>query len=216
MYKSLLPLALLLFLVVPSQAQFKFGVTAGLNISQFRVSDNDYKEYISKNRPGFLVGPTVIYNVPKIGVGFDASALFDLRGAKSRTMSGSESVCCKTLQFPLNVRYGVDFGDIAYGFVSTGPQLGLNLGDKESLIVEGTGKTTGHAMERRWVNHSSTFSWNFGVGGVVLEKVQVRLSYNLPLAKTGEIQQVDLVSGNTKTLTDGKAHAFQISLSYLL
>ena len=102
-----------------------------------------------------------------------------------------------------------------YAFVFTGPQFGFNLGSKESYIASGTGKTSGHAMERRWVNNSSSLSWNFGIGGVVLDNIQVKISYNLALGKTGEIQQIDLEDNSLRILTDGKVSACQIELSYL-
>ena len=218
MKKTIQPLLLcMLFLsaMVPSQAQLKLGLTAGLNISKTTVADGDYKPYVDKVSPGFVVGPTAIFTIPKVGLGFDASALFDLRGAKSSSGDGAESVSCTSVQVPLNVRYGIQFGDMVYGFVFTGPQWGFDLGSKESLFAKGRGSTTGHALERRWVNQSSTFSWNFGIGGVVMEKVQVRVSYNLALRKTGEILQVDVEDGSTKVLTEGKIHACQVALSYL-
>lgn len=196
-------------------AQFKFGVTAGLNISKFTVGDSDYKSYIDMVRPGFFVGPTVIYDIPKTGFGVDASALFDMRGAKSKSYNDTETVRCCSFQLPINIRYGYSFGDWVYGFIFTGPQIGICVGNKNHTIISGTSSTTGHALENRWVDETTSFSWNFGIGGVVLEKVQVRISYNLALRKTGEIQIADLTNGKSTTLTDGKAHACQVAISYL-
>lgn len=212
---NLVSLLSILLLSLPSQAQFKFGVTGGLNISKFTVSDDNYEGYINNIRPGFIIGPSVIYNVPKTGLGFDISALFDMRGASSKSNINKESIYCNSFQVPFNVRYGMEFGDMVYGFIFTGPQFGFNLGSKESLIAEGIGKTSGHAIERRWINDDSSFSWNFGIGGVVLDKVQVRISYNLALRKTGEIQQIDIVDNKSRILTEGKVSACQISFSYL-
>ena len=210
-----LSIIVFLFLTVPSQAQFKFGVTGGFNISVFHLSDDTYKPYLSNNRVGCIVGPTVVYDIPKTHLGLDASAMFDIRGAKSKKISNCEPVFCYSLQLPLNFRYGMMFGDVLYGFVFTGPQFGLNIGSKERLIISGTGETSGHTLERRWVNDDTMFSWNFGVGGVILENVQVRLSFNLALRDTGEIQQVDLVDGTRQQLTTGRAHACQVAVSYL-
>lgn len=205
----------LLLLSVPSLAQFKYGVTGGMNISQFHVSDDAYKGYVDRNRPGFIIGPIVVYTIPEVGLGFDLSALYDLRGAKSESLSDCESVYCKSFQVPFNVRYGLNLDDMIYAFVFTGPQFGFNLGSKESLIAKGTGSSSGHAMERKWVNNGSSFSWNFGIGGVVYDNIQVRISYNFALRKSGEIQQIDLIDNTSRTLTEGKVGACQISLSYL-
>lgn len=210
---------LFLFLVacsaIPSMAQLKLGITAGLNISQLHVSESDFKSYVNKVRPGFLVGPTAIYTFPSIGLGVDVSALYDLRGAKSKSNSKANAINCYSFQFPVNIRYGMEFGDMVQAFIFTGPQFGINAGSKEQLIIPGHSKSTNHPLERRWVSNSSLFSWNLGIGGVVIDKIQVRISYNLALKKTAEIQQVDLVNGNTLMLTEGKANACQVAISYL-
>lgn len=193
----------------------QFGIIGGMNISMFHVADNEYDSYVDKKRPGFTLGPTAIITLPIAGLKADVSALYDLRAAKSEDNSDSKTISCSSFQFPVNLRYSMNFGDMVEGFVFTGPQFGVNVGSKEQLIALGIGSSTGHAMERRWVANGSTFSWNIGVGGVIDEKVQVRLSYNMALKNTGEIHQVDLVNGNSKVLTTGKAHAVQITLSYL-
>lgn len=215
--KISLLIVLTLLIVVPSYAQLKAGVTGGLNISKFTADDDDYKGYIDKVRPGFIIGPTVLYNIPKTNFGIDLSALFDSRGAASKTYSDCETIHCYSFQFPINLRYNIVFKDMeaVYGFIFTGPQFGWSTGSKDQLIVSGKSKSTGHDLERRWVSQNSSFSWNFGVGGVVFNKVQVRISYNLALCKTGEIQQVDLIDGTSKSLTSGKAHACQVAISYL-
>ncbi len=200
---------------LPANAQFKAGITGGMNICSFHVSDNSYREYVDKVRPGFVIGPTLMYRIPKTGFGFDVSALFDRRSAKSKDNSESKSISISSIQLPVNLRFGLDFGDMVYGFVFGGVQYGFNIGDKEKYIISGTGKATGHDLERWWVSQNSTLSMNLGIGGVVMEKVQVRVSYNLPLRKTGEIQQKDLSDNTVRTLTDGKAHACQVTLSYL-
>lgn len=207
--------ALVIMTASPVTAQIKYGVTAGLNISQLHLSNSDYKPYVDRNRPGFFVGPTLIYDNPKARLGFDASLLYDVRCAKSEDLSNTNTVYCNSFQLPINFRYGMEIGDMVYGFAFTGPQFGLNTNSKEQKIAEGTGKATGHAMERRWAAENFGFSWNLGVGGIIENKIQVRISYNLALSKTGELRQVDLVDGSSTVLTKGKAHACQVAVTYL-
>lgn len=139
--KLTLLIILISLIATSSYAQFKVGVTGGLNISKFTVSDDNYEGYINNIRSSFIIGPSVIYNVPKTGLGFDLSVLFDMRGASSKSNNNIESIYCKSLQLPLNVRYGANYAEMVYCFVFTGPQIGLNLGSTESLIISGTSKT---------------------------------------------------------------------------
>lgn len=212
--KPIFTVILFSFITISSQAQFKYGITGGMNISKFNMSNDDFDGYVDKIRPGLLIGPTVVYTHPKIGLGFDVSAYFDRRVAKSKTLD-SKSIYCNSFQFPVNVRYGINWEDMVYAFIFTGPQFGVNVGKKERIIAEGTGATTGHAMERHWVNNSTNFSLNFGIGAVLLENAQISISYNLALRKTGVLQQIDLIDNSSRMLSDCKANAWQISLSYL-
>ena len=205
----------LFLLSLPSHAQLQYGLTAGLNIDQVHLSDGEYKGYVNRQRSGFLIGPTFLYRIPKTGLSFDVSAFYDNRGARSTKPNEYKQINLSSLQFPVNIRYGIDFGDMVYGFLFTGVQYGLSLGGSNHFIVSGIGKNTGHVLDRQWTAQRSMVSMNFGIGGVVLEKVQVRVSYNLALRKTGEIQQRDQITGSVKTLTEGRVHACQIALSYI-
>lgn len=213
--KRILSIVACTLLAITAQAQLKYGIMGGLNITQIHLGNNDYKDYMNRARPGFVVGPTAIYSIPKTQFGVDASALFDLRGARSRNEDLDTKVKVTSFQIPVNVRYSFAPSDMVDMFVFAGPQFGFNIGDKDQYIISGTGKTTGHAMERRWKLTNSTMSMNVGVGGIVMDHVLVRISYNFAFNAAGEIHQVDLVDGTSKVLTSGKAHACQVVLGYL-
>ena len=89
--------------------ELKLGVTAGLNITQMHYSEVPERiKSQANNKAGVLVGPTLLFTLPKIGLGADLSAHFDYRYA---TIS---DVGIKTLsvQIPLNLRYGIDIDDL--------------------------------------------------------------------------------------------------------
>lgn len=65
----------------PADAQIQFGVKGGVNLSSFSFS-NDADMLDSKNRTGFFIGPTVNFTLPVVGLGVDASVLYDQREAK--------------------------------------------------------------------------------------------------------------------------------------
>ena len=81
MKKVLSTLALMacIMMALPAQAQLKFGLKGGLNISKVTFSASDIN---SDNRTGFFIGPMAEFTIPVIGVGIDAAALYTQSGAK--------------------------------------------------------------------------------------------------------------------------------------
>ena len=183
---------------MPSKAQFSWGIQAGLNMSNVSVKDaaEDASGAI-KSRTGFFVGPTVKFTLPIVGLGIDASALYDQREGKS----GTETIKSQSLQIPVNVRYGIGLGSIAEVFAFAGPQFGFKLsGDKNFGSEE-------------WTLKSSNLSANIGIGATVLSKLQAKLNYNIALGKTGEMKGKD-AAGVMQEIGSAKFNAWQVSLAY--
>ena len=181
---------------MPSKAQFSWGIQAGLNMSNVSVKDAaDNVGGAIESRTGFFVGPTVKFSLPIVGLGIDASALYDQREGKA----GDETVKAQSIQIPINVRYGIGLGSIAEVFAFAGPQFGFKLsGDKNYGVAD-------------WTLKSSTFSANIGIGATVLSKLRAKLNYNIALGTTGEFESV---SQTVKQVADAKFNAWQVSLAY--
>ena len=82
---------------MPSKAQFSWGIQAGLNMSNISVKDAaDNVGTAVKSRTGFFVGPTVKFTLPLVGLGIDASALYDQREGKA----GDETIKSQSIQIP--------------------------------------------------------------------------------------------------------------------
>ena len=80
--KKMMKMAVLvaaLTLSVNANAQVKLGVKGGINTSQVSISIDDWK---AENRIGYFIGPTIKFNLPILGLGMDASALYEKREAK--------------------------------------------------------------------------------------------------------------------------------------
>ena len=182
---------------MPSKAQFSWGIQAGLNMSNISVKDAaDNVGTAVKSRTGFFVGPTVKFTLPLVGLGIDASALYDQREGKA----GDETIKSQSIQIPINVRYGFGLGSVAEVFAFAGPQFGFNLsGDKDFGVAE-------------WTLKSSNLSANIGIGATVLSKLQAKLNYNIALGKTGEVDAT--VAGVTKEISSAKFNAWQVSLAW--
>ncbi len=204
MKKIMMILLATVALSMPSQAQVKFGLKGGLNLTNMTFSESGVKDAV-KNKAGFFVGPTVKFTLPVVGLSLDASALYDQRTAKYDTEIESTTVKSQSIQIPVNVRYGVGLGSIVNLFAFAGPQFGFNIGDKHQSIVK-------DAME--WTLKSSNVSANFGIGATLLDHLQVTFNYNIPLGKTGEVNVKKGAEAAWETVTGGKANAWQISAGY--
>ena len=183
---------------MPSKAQASFGIQAGLNMSNVSASDLNGSV---KSRTGFFVGPTVKFSLPIVGLGIDASALYDQREGKAEVAGKSETIKSQSIQVPINLRYGFGLGSLAEIFAFAGPQFGFNVGSKQGIFDD----------MADWTLKSSNFSANIGIGATVTGHLQAKLNYNVALGKTGEFESV---SSTVKQVVDAKFNAWQVSLAY--
>ena len=154
MKKILMLLFAAVALSLPSQAQVKFGLKGGLNLTNLSLSESIGNNL--KSKEGFHIGPTVKIGLPVPGLSVDASALYDQRSAKvsvTRGVSGAEvesTLKSQSLQVPINIRYAVGLGSVANLFAFAGPQFGFNLGDKNKKILDDAAnfETGLHAIRR--------------------------------------------------------------------
>jgi hypothetical protein len=192
-------LAATLLLAAPAQAQIAFGVKAGMNMTKFEMDGNMPD---TKTRNGFFVGPTVKFTLPIVGLGVDASALYNQVEAK---YDEGGSIKQQSLQIPVNVRYGIGLGDLVNVFAFAGPQFGFNIGDKS--------KDYG-VSEWKW--NTSNLSANIGVGATLFSHLQATVNYNFALGKTGEFKNADRLDqyGQVISGAKGKGNSWQIGVAY--
>ena len=209
MKKILMLLFAAVALSLPSQAQVKFGLKGGLNLTNLSLSESIGNNL--KSKEGFHIGPTVKIGLPVPGLSVDASALYDQRSAKvsvTRGVSGAEvesTLKSQSLQVPINIRYAVGLGSVANLFAFAGPQFGFNLGDKNKKILDDAAN---------WTLRSSNVSANLGIGTTILDHLQITANYNFALGKTGEVELRDATKQTWNAFTDGKASSWQISAAY--
>ena len=181
-----------LMTAVPAKAEVKFGLKGGLNLTNMRF---DSSVADKSNQAGFFIGPTVKFTLPIVGLGIDASALYDQRKGKVNDLDVKQ----QSIQIPINVRYGIGLGSTASIYFFAGPQFGFNVGDKDIKTEVGN-----------WTFKSSNVSANAGVGLMLLGHLQVSANYNFGLGKTGEFE--GNIPGAAKE--SGKLNAWQIGVAY--
>ncbi len=188
-YKSLAVAAFAMLMAIPAQAQFNWGLRAGANIVNMKMSSDVFG---SKNNAGFYVGPTVKFTVPIVGLSFDASALYDQRTAKVVNDANgiTEERKQQTIQIPINLRYGWGLSSMANVFLFAGPQFGFNVSKHYS----------------DWTWKSSQFSVNVGIGATVLSHLELKANYNFVVGKSAVAS--DNLLGNSRF------NSWQVGLGY--
>ena len=182
---------------VTMQAQFKFGLKAGLNISK---ADFDTKVIDSnvESLTGFQVGPMVEFLVPIVGIGFDASLLYSQQGFKVKGIS--ETYKSNTLDIPVNLKYKLSFMDAMGAYLAAGPYASFNLSDSFKNLWEA--KTFGAGL-------------NFGLGVELLGSLQVGANYKLGLTDDYSASSLTDENGFVIPSFKGTQNSWTISAAYL-
>ena len=147
-----------------ANAQIKFGLKGGLNVTSMSFSEDVFD---ASNKTGFFVGPMVKVTVPIVGLSFDAAALYDQKEADVKynidDEFGKTNVKQQSINIPVNVRYGFGLSSLANVFLFAGPQWGFNVGSKNFDLEKITkadklgpvkarmnAEKWMHALEDRW------------------------------------------------------------------
>lgn len=203
---SLVFLVAAMMFATSANAQVKFGLKGGLNVTSMSFSEDVFD---ASNKTGFFVGPMVKVTVPIVGLSFDAAALYDQKEADVKYNIdgelGKTTVRQKSINIPVNVRYGFGLSSLANAFLFAGPQWGINVGDKNFKWNE----TSSYSLKK------SNFSVNVGAGVTLLSHLQISANYNIACGKSADASLSKAVDAVTNAGKD-KSHnnSWQIALGY--
>ena len=188
-----------------ANAQVKFGLKGGLNVTSMSFSEDVFD---ASNKTGFFVGPMVKFTVPIVGLSFDAAALYDQKEADVKYADtdgelGKVNVKQQSINIPVNVRYGFGLSSLANAFVFAGPQWGINVGDKNFKWND----NSSYSLKK------SNFSVNVGLGVTLMSHLQLSANYNIACGKTADATWKD-VSSNVTEKGNSKNNCWQIALGY--
>lgn len=205
--KKILTLALLaigLLVAAPADAQVKFGVKGGLNVTDMHLSSEVFDK---SNQAGWYIGPTVKVSLPVTGLGVDIAALYDYRSAKVTDPSNEDiKIKQQSINVPVNLRYGIGLGSLASIIFHAGPQIGFNVGDKNFKWTD----TSNYALKK------SNFSVNVGLGVSVAKHFEITGNYNITCGKTADatvLKTVQNVAG-TSVKSKSRNSSWQVGLAY--
>ena len=159
-----------LFVAVPAQAQFSWGIKGGVNLVSNDLSNlsgivQDKAQIMNKdNYTGFFIGPKAELRVPILGFGIEAAALYSQKGM---SVGDNETFKQNSFQIPLNIKYSFGLGNVANVFIAAGPEFGFNVGETTKVFNnvqfdDVTGVTAGDVSA--YVLEKSTLSINIGLG----------------------------------------------------
>lgn len=177
-----------------ANAQIKFGLKGGLDVTNMSLSNDVFD---ASNKTGFFVGPMVKVTIPVVGLSFDAAALYDQKEAKVSVDDAETTMTQKSLNIPVNVRYGFGLSSLANVFAFAGPQWGINVGDKNFEWD----KSGCYSLKK------TNFSVNVGLGVTLLSHLQLSANYNIACGKTADVTWKEM-NGNSKN------NSWQIALGY--
>ncbi|ATV53323.1 porin family protein [Prevotella intermedia] len=203
--KKLLSFAFLtlgLFVSTSVNAQgVKLGVKGGLNVTDMSFDS----ELLNKsNCVGGFIGPTIKFTLPIIGLGIDASALYDFREAKITDRANQEkSVKQEQLSIPVNARYSIGLGSTASAFLFAGPQWSINIGDKDFEWTKGSSYSF----------KDSNFSVNAGLGITLMDHLQISANYNIAMGKTADIKAREVLTDLPEKIKS-RTNSWQIAVAY--
>lgn len=203
MKKFIMMIALVasMMIATTAQAQVKFGLKGGLNVTSMSFSKDVFD---ASNKTGFFIGPMVKLSLPA-GIGFDIAALYDQKEADVTGQTGSKTtIKQKSINVPVNLRYNIGLGSLANVFFFAGPQWGFNVGDKNF----------------DWDNMNSyslkkaTVSVNVGAGFTVLRHLQLSANYNIACGKTADAIYHGSTVDGVNISDRSRNNSWQIALGY--
>ena len=177
-----------------AQAQFTFGVRAGLNLTNMKMKAEGIS--ISADmKPGFQLGVVGEYGLSE-SFFIQPGILFAQQGSKSDFSSsmGSYSYESSTkttlnyLQIPVNAQYKVDLGGMKL-LLQAGPYFGFAISGKqkgeETTIWGGEKETEKYDEKIDFGEDDSMKRGDFGLGigaGLQFGNIQAGLGYNIGIA----------------------------------
>ncbi|MCM1452862.1 MAG: PorT family protein [Clostridium sp.] len=199
-YRAIALFAVVLWCAFAANAQFRLGVTAGVNVNSLHLSGSILNDISSRgNRAGFTGGLTSEFRMPLFGWCVDASLIYTHRVDRLRSDNGGVNTFnTDYLEIPVNIKKKFDFplvGNFIVPYVYTGPSFAFLM--------------SGKAVSDAWRNRSTDIAWNLGFGVELFSRMQVSARYGWGLNRVAEYS----VSAN-QTINVGRHNCWTITTSY--
>ena len=183
-----------LAVAIPAQAQLRFGVKGGLNITSVHFDSDLLK---SDNVTGFHIGPMIEATMPLLGFGFDAALLYSQKGMESSSSGVKTTMKTSYIDVPVNLKW--KFGlPIVKAYLAAGPYASFRVG----------GDKIWNVLSDQLETKSFGAGLNFGAGVEVFNHLQVGFNYELGLTDNFSAEKLDLSSNKNRGWTISAAFLF--------
>ena len=185
---SVLMVAVALMMAAPAQAQLiKFGVKGGMDFTKLDTDVKSLDEAMERST-GFFIGPMAEVTLPIIGLGVDGALMFSQKGKGEAKQQG--------IEIPVNLKYTIGVGSILGIYFAAGPDFFLNFKD---IDVSG------------WEAKKTQVAVNLGAGVKLLKKLQIGITYQIPMGDSFEWKDVT----DTALNYGAKTKTWQVSAAYI-
>lgn len=183
-----------LAVAIPAQAQLRFGIKGGLNITSVHFDSDLLK---SDNITGFHIGPMIEATMPLLGFGFDAALLYSQKGMESSSSGVKTTMKTSYIDVPVNLKW--KFGlPIVKAYLAAGPYASFRVG----------GDKIWNVLSDQLETKSFGAGLNFGAGVEVFNHLQVGFNYELGLTDNFSAKKLDLSSNKNRGWTISAAILF--------
>ncbi len=187
-----------LCVAVPASAQFRWGIKAGVNVSQLHFSKDIYNDVTnSNNRTGFTGGLMAEFTVPVVGIAMDASLLYTRKIVNFDDNAYTDNYHNDYIEIPINLKYkfGIPIvSNFLLPYLYTGPSFAF--------------LTSKKAISEAFKNKSTDITWNLGFGLQLLSHLQLSAQYGWGINKATEY--LGTTGGNT-----AKTNGWTVTAAYL-
>lgn len=197
MNKKILLAILMIAAIVPATAQVRLGVRGGITIGEMRF-DRDVIN--SDNRVGYTGGLLIDLNIPVVGLGIEASAMYSHRDDRYRLSDDYQVFKRHYFDFPVYARYKLSLPSverIIAPYIYTGPCFSVLFSENAPDSYD---------------NSKTVLSWDVGAGAELFRHLRLSATYGLGISKALEYIDReftgDRVHGKDKHWTINAAYLF--------
>jgi hypothetical protein len=204
--KFLLTMLIALLGIGACNAQFRFGIKAGLNLNKIDFKDVA-NTFDGSNGTGYTAGVMTEFTIPVIGLGLDASLMYTRMNSapeiniNGHAVEGDGEVFGKNyLEIPVNLKYKFSLpvvGNIVSPYLFTGPSFAIKLDKNISEYIKAK---------------TCQVAWNVGLGVELFSHLQVGASYGFGINNV--INKYEVLGINAEPIKANNNY-WTISAAYL-